>query len=411
MVATPIGNWGDISQRALETLRSVTLVAAEDTRYALRLLSNYSIKNKVVSCHQNNELHRAGMIVGCLERGEDVAYVSDSGAPGVSDPGAQLVEVVSSLGFEVVAVPGVSSVTAAISISGLGMGGFHFLGFLPRTNSKQIAEMKAVRGSVRPIVIFESPRRIKTLLENALEALGDRKIVLCRELTKIHEEIFRGTVSEILQALPAEPLGEITLVISGITPDEKDGLDEDVSDVQIIEQAKAEAETLVSEGLSRSDAAAAIMQKFGIKKRVAYQITKSLDAETSAERSVVFTVKGDPGIRATHKKTIEFKRTGGVSERETCVVGAAADWDTIALKKMRGRVTITISSGDVSDSFDAEICARFNSLDRMVIRKSFSSDRATIAVNSTKGSSDISRKLIEKLQDAGSVAQITITKK
>ncbi|RJQ38979.1 MAG: 16S rRNA (cytidine(1402)-2'-O)-methyltransferase [Dehalococcoidia bacterium] len=213
IVATPIGNLEDISLRALRTLCEVKLIACEDTRYTHRLLKAYDIKTPTTSYREQNKKTKTAFILEQLAKG-DVAVVSDSGMPGVSDAGPDLVDKASREGFPVVVIPGPSVVTTALAASGLPTGKFIFLGFLPHKPGARKKVLESVAGEEGTIVLLESPHRLAAALEDMLGVLDNRRIVVCRELTKIYEEIFRGTISQAIARF-TEPKGEFTLVVSG----------------------------------------------------------------------------------------------------------------------------------------------------------------------------------------------------
>lgn len=215
VVATPIGNLEDITLRALRTLREVKLIAAEDTRKTRKLLTHYGIKTPMTSYHEHNKQTKLNHILDYLKN-SDVAIVSEAGMPGMSDPGYDLVVATQERGIPVVPIPGPSAVITALVVSGLPTDRFLYIGFLPpRTKARQEALM-SVANEPGTIVAFEAPHRVKEALRDALGILGDRRIAVCRELTKIHEEVFRGTMSEATEHF-SEPRGEFTLVIEGKT--------------------------------------------------------------------------------------------------------------------------------------------------------------------------------------------------
>ncbi len=217
VVGTPIGNMEDITLRALAVLKQVDLVAAEDTRVTQRLLSHHQLKVPLISYHEHNEARRAAELVERLFGGERIAVVSDAGMPGISDPGYRLVTAALDRGIPVVPVPGVSAVTAAISVSGLPTDAFVFIGFPAKKKTKRAKQLEALSRESRTILFYESPRRIKTLLDEILKIMGDRPIVLAREMTKQYEEFVRGTVSEVLTVITRRDQikGECTLLVSG----------------------------------------------------------------------------------------------------------------------------------------------------------------------------------------------------
>jgi 16S rRNA (cytidine1402-2'-O)-methyltransferase len=214
VVATPIGNLEDVSVRALRVLGEVTAIAAEDTRVTARLLARHGIRKPLLSYRAPVERRGLPRIMAALDEG-DVALVSDAGTPTLSDPGQALVTAAWAAGHTVVPVPGPSSVTAALSIAGYGGPGFTFLGYLPRKPGEMRRMMGALRESARPAVAFESPYRVRRSLELIAETLPERGITLTRELTKVHEEVLRGTATQVLAALGERTRGEFTLVISG----------------------------------------------------------------------------------------------------------------------------------------------------------------------------------------------------
>ena len=215
-MATPIGNLEDITIRALKVLRKVDLIAAEDTRRTRALLSRYRIKVPTVSFFEGNEQRRAEELVAAMKGGRDVALLCDAGTPTISDPGFRLVRRVAEEGLRVVPLPGPTALIAALAASGLPTDTFHFFGFLPPKGAKRLRrheEIKAMRGSV---ILYESPRRLTKTLEELLLHCGDRQVALARELTKVHEEVLRGNISELLATLRERDLkGEITIVMEG----------------------------------------------------------------------------------------------------------------------------------------------------------------------------------------------------
>src|SRR5438046_396538 len=214
VVATPIGNLEDISARALRVLSEVSAIAAEDTRVTSRLLARHSIRKPLLSYRAPVERRGLPRVLAALDGG-DVALVSDAGTPTLSDPGQALVTAAWDAGHTVVPIPGPSSVTAALSIAGYGGPGFTFLGYLPRKPGEMRRLIDSLREDARPAVAFESPYRVQKSLALIAEALPDRDVTVTRELTKLHEEVLRGTASEVLAALGDRSRGEFTLVISG----------------------------------------------------------------------------------------------------------------------------------------------------------------------------------------------------
>ena len=219
VVATPIGNLGDISRRALEVLSSVNVIAAEDTRHTGKLLSEFSISSKLVALHDHNEDRSTASIIKMMEDGKSIAIVSDAGTPLISDPGYHLVNQCVSRGFDVVAVPGPSSVTAALSIAGMPTNRFSFEGFVPAKNVARKEFLSNLKFETRTQVFFESPHRINETLRAMKEIMGSkREISLCRELTKAFEQVVLGTVGEISERVASGDIpsrGEFVLVLRG----------------------------------------------------------------------------------------------------------------------------------------------------------------------------------------------------
>jgi 16S rRNA (cytidine1402-2'-O)-methyltransferase len=212
-VATPIGNLEDITLRALRVLREVSLIAAEDTRHSGRLLKHFAIETPMRSFHEHSDPARQAEILKALETG-DVALISDAGMPGISDPGFGLVTAALAAGVQVSPVPGATALTAAVPVSGIVPGGFLFIGFLPRRSSERRAALEPLRALSYPLVIYEAPHRLAACLSDLEHILGDRPLTIARELTKLHEEVIRTTLSEAQARFALETArGEIVLVV------------------------------------------------------------------------------------------------------------------------------------------------------------------------------------------------------
>lgn len=220
VIATPIGNLEDLSPRARAALRDVACIACEDTRRTAKLLARFEIATRTVACHKFNEAAQIAPVIALLREGRDVALVSDGGTPGIADPGALLVREVQREGIDVVPIPGPSAIAALLSASGIPADRFVFDGFLPHREGERRRRLRELAGETRPVVVYESPHRIQRTLADVAAILGERPIVLGRELTKIHETILRGTAASLLLALgDGEVQGEIALVIEGAPPD------------------------------------------------------------------------------------------------------------------------------------------------------------------------------------------------
>lgn len=218
LVATPIGNLGDITSRALEVLKRVAFVACEDTRHSRVLLEHFGLNPETVSLPAFAEGQRAGRILDRIAAGEDCALITDAGSPGISDPGERLVAEALERGLTVVPVPGATALVAALSASGLPTGRFHFLGFLPRKGPERRAMLEEVAQLSATLVLYESPRRLGETLADLVEAWGDRRACVARELTKVHEEFVRAPLSELAARYGAEePRGEVVVLVEGRT--------------------------------------------------------------------------------------------------------------------------------------------------------------------------------------------------
>jgi 16S rRNA (cytidine1402-2'-O)-methyltransferase len=219
VLATPIGNLEDVSARALRILREADAVVSEDTRTTVKLLSRYEIKKPLIAYFQHSPPRRLEEILEKLKSGQTLVLVTESGTPGVSDPGARLVDAAFAAAVKVVPLPGPSAVAVAASVCGFGADAFHFAGFLPRKPGKRRKALDALKALDVTLLFFESPYRVAALLEDVLGVLGDRRLTVCRELTKLHEEVWRTTVSQALERYRREePRGEFTLAVEGANP-------------------------------------------------------------------------------------------------------------------------------------------------------------------------------------------------
>ena len=261
VVATPIGNLGDITLRALEVLRQVAVVAAEDTRVTRRLWQRYGIETPLVSFHAHSGAGRTGELVARLTDGDDVALVTDAGTPLVSDPGEELVVTWLEQGGRVVPVPGASAALAALVASGLPAARWGFEGFLPRKGRQRRERLARIAADERATVLFESAGRTGSTLRDLAAACGEeRPAVVARELTKLHEEVLRGTLGELARRVAAEPLkGEVVIIVAGATG----------GDVTLISLAagRARVARLVAEGVKRSAAARMVAEETGLPRR------------------------------------------------------------------------------------------------------------------------------------------------
>jgi 16S rRNA (cytidine1402-2'-O)-methyltransferase len=263
LVSTPIGNLEDITLRALRVLRECALIATEDTRSTGRLLSHFDIDRPLVSYFEHNKLTRLDRLLEALETG-DVALVSEAGTPVLSDPGYELVRAALEHAVPVVAIPGASSVTTALSVSGLPSDRFLFLGFLPRRATERRRMLAGVAAEPSTLVIFEAPHRLQAALADMLDILGrDRRCAICRELTKLHEEVWRGTLAGALAEWQVrQPRGEFTLVVAGTSPSPN-------WDEEAVRSALA---ALLAAGMSHSEAARQVARQSGWSKSAVYAL-------------------------------------------------------------------------------------------------------------------------------------------
>lgn len=278
IVGTPIGNLEDLTPRAARILSEVALVAAEDTRVTRRLLSHLGIRPKTTSFHQHNWREKLDSVLAELAEG-DVALVTDAGMPGISDPGSELVVAASNAGFKVEVVPGPSAVTAALALSGFAGDAFSFLGFLPRRKKDRQLSLRGSLASAVPLVIFEAPHRLRATLADMDAVFGDRALAVCRELTKLHEEVFRGTAAEALEHFDS-PRGEVVIVIQGkLTVTDADGLANAEDQVSTEEDLRRQLSDLKQDGVRAKDAVAMVAEATGLAKNRVYQVWVELGRE------------------------------------------------------------------------------------------------------------------------------------
>jgi 16S rRNA (cytidine1402-2'-O)-methyltransferase len=270
VVSTPIGNLGDLSHRAVETLRAADVVLAEDTRRTSILLRHFEIGTRLLSAHEHNEAARASTVVEMLREGKQVALVSDAGTPLLSDPGARIVREVVAAGFDVVPIPGASALLAALVASGIAADTFTFLGFPPRKGPERAELLEEIAASPRAAVLYESPNRVAKLLADLAEACGpERRVAVARELTKMHEELVRGTLAEAAAHFAGrEVLGEIVVVVEGRSADAV--AEEAVDELAAESLAKA----LLAQGQSPSAVAKELRRRLGISRNDAYRIAQ-----------------------------------------------------------------------------------------------------------------------------------------
>ena len=271
LVPTPIGNLGDISERCRRTLEEADFIAAEDTRVSLKLLNYLGIKKSLVSYYEHNKAFKGNVILDRILAGETCALVSDAGSPAISDPGEDLVRLCAEHGVTVTAIPGPCAVITALSISGLPTGRFCFEGFLSTAKKSRREHLASLEGETRTMIFYEAPHKLLSTLEDLAEAFGaERKISLCRELTKLHEEVVRTTLGEAIEKYTANaPKGEFVLVVDGAAPAEKE--------VPTAEDAGEMVKRLMAEGLSRKDAIKQTAKALDLPKNVVYDAALAID--------------------------------------------------------------------------------------------------------------------------------------
>jgi len=270
LVATPIGNLEDMTYRAVKILREVDIVAAEDTRNTRKLLTHFDIKTKCVSYHEHNKEASGPELIRLLIEGKNVALVSDAGLPAISDPGQELVQSAIEHHINVIAVPGANAALSALIVSGLSTNSFTFIGFLPREKKHAIQLLESYKNVTESLIFYESPHRVRKTLDLLIEAFGDRKVVLARELTKKHEEVLRGHISEaIAWYKDIDPMGEYCIILEGI---------DEAGILKVQEEANAWWQQLTLEEhvthyeatLARKEAIKQVAQDRGLSKRDVY---------------------------------------------------------------------------------------------------------------------------------------------
>ncbi len=269
LVATPIGNLSDLSERALKVLREVDFIAAEDTRNTLRLLTHFGIRKELFSYFEHNKNEHGKIILARLINGESCALVTDAGMPAISDPGEDLVRLCAENDVTVTCIPGASAVVTALALSALSTRRFVFEGFLPTQKSERLARLDEVKGERRTIVFYEAPHKLRATLRDLYDRLGDRKISFCRELTKLNEDVFRTTLSDaIVFYEEKEPRGEYVLVIEGA---EEAGVAEESTPLPLL-SPDASVALFMEKGLSRMDAIKAAAKERKMAKSEFYKL-------------------------------------------------------------------------------------------------------------------------------------------
>jgi 16S rRNA (cytidine1402-2'-O)-methyltransferase len=270
VVGTPIGNLEDMTFRAIRTLQSVDVIAAEDTRHTGKLLQHFEIKTPQVSYHEHNRRERLPELLSQLNQGKAIALVTDAGMPGISDPGYELVKACIEAGIQVVPIPGATAGITALSAAGLPTDRFVFEGFLPEKGKERQKRLESLQAQVRTLILYESPHNLRVTLRDLANCLGnERRIVLARELTKLYEEFWRGTISEaIAHYTQVEPKGEFTLVVAGVSIEDRPVLSD--------EELKVELQQIMAQGVSRSQASRQLAQLTQLPRRRLYELALTL---------------------------------------------------------------------------------------------------------------------------------------
>lgn len=275
LCATPIGNLEDITFRVLRTLKEVDLIAAEDTRHSIKLLNHFEIKTPMTSYHEFNKVEKAKYLVEKMQEGVNIALVTDAGTPGISDPGEELVRQCYEAGIEVTSLPGPAACITALTMSGMATRRFAFEAFLPADKKDKQVILEELKNETRTIILYEAPHRLVRTLGELLEVLGDRKISICRELTKKYETVFRTTISEALAYYETqEPKGECVIVMEGRTHEELQKEKEQAWETMPIE---VHMEKYLSQGMEKKDAMKQVAKDRGISKRDVYQYLMNLE--------------------------------------------------------------------------------------------------------------------------------------
>jgi 16S rRNA (cytidine1402-2'-O)-methyltransferase len=271
IVATPIGNLEDMTLRAIRALKEADVIAAEDTRHTQFLLKHFAINTPLTSFHEHNERAKTAQLVTRLERGESIALVSDAGTPAISDPGYRLVVAAIGAGIRVIPIAGPSALIAALSAAGLPTDGFDFRGFLPARKQERRSKLQELRDGRYTMVFYETPHRLQESLDDVREILGDRRMVLAREVTKLYEEFLRGRISEVIGEVSRREIrGEMTLVIEGCSD----------SNAASEEALLDEIDKLKGEGMRIKEIAEIIGEKYGYSKREIYRLAIEQTAKT-----------------------------------------------------------------------------------------------------------------------------------
>lgn len=274
VVPTPIGNLKDITLRALETLKFVDIVAAEDTRQSLKLLNHFEIKKQLIAYHMHNEKSKGRELIGLLNEGKNIALVSDAGMPGISDPGAELIKLCIEEDIDIEVLPGATAFTTALVLSGLDTTKFQFRGFISRESKERKSLIEEIKDCKETLIFYEAPHRILSTLSFLMDELGDRKIAVCRELTKIHEEVIRDNISSVIERFKEKsPKGEFVLLVEG-----KREEDIEKEKKELWENLSIEEHIIkyINEGFSKKDAIKSVAKDRKLPKSEVYKYSTNI---------------------------------------------------------------------------------------------------------------------------------------
>ncbi len=269
LCATPIGNLEDITLRVLRTLKNVDLIAAEDTRNSIKLLNHFDIKVPMTSYHEFNKIDKAYQLIEKLQEGQNIAYITDAGTPGISDPGEELVKLCYEAGIQVISLPGASACVTALTVSGLATRRFAFEAFLPRDKKKRGIILEELKTETRTIIIYEAPHHLLHTLEELYQTLGNRRVSVCRELTKKYEEVLRSTIADVISFYKNEqPRGEYVIVIEGKSPMD---IEKENREGWMNMNLREHMNLYESDGFTKKEAMKMVAKDRGISKRDVYQ--------------------------------------------------------------------------------------------------------------------------------------------
>jgi len=387
-------DWDQLTLATARQLGQVSLLVADNNETAHAC--NRHLGNEVETRSDLDDLARVELCLARLAKGQDIAWL-DTG-PDLSEPGQALLGKVTTAGFPVVPLMGAAPSWTLLQLFPFHESRTRVLRLGSAFNKGHRAALNAYRGSPEPLLVSLEARHLATFLTYCRETLSDRKAVL---LTAVDGLLQRGSLSELASLTVPATRDGATLLLEGLTAESS-------------HEVTALIDELAERGLASSELARELASRLEIPKAHAYRLVLGHDSGAtqtqSEEKQVIrFTIKGHPDLRGTHAKTLEFKRGESLSQRETCVIGIGADWLPETVKRLRGRLLVTISHGETEDRFQAEVCRSYNARDVMVFRKSGKQSQVTLGIHSSKGAADMDRTLIKELADKNATAEVTIT--